>query len=1011
MKMKWIRNVFAFTSLMMLVSQDASAQKPCFLQSPTPWAESQIETMSLDEQIGQLFMMAAWSDPNHRDYNAKEVQTHIDQYGIGGLIFMQGSPGRQAALTNRFQGRSKIPLMIAMDAEWGLGMRLDSTISYPRQMTLGATSNDSLIYDFGAEMARQLKRLGVHVSFSPCVDINNNSKNPVISNRSFGQDKHLVTTQSMMYMRGLQDNGILACAKHFPGHGDTETDSHKDLPVITKPFTTIDTLELYPYKFLVNEGLGSVMTAHLYVPALDTANAVASTLSKEIITNLLRKKMGFEGLVFTDAMNMQGVAKFFAPGEVEVKALMAGNDVLLFSQNIPLAIEKIKLAVDSGFISKEEIREHCLRILRAKEWSGLHQIQPIETTGLYADLNNTEAVILRKHLVEESITILKNEHAAVPLSSLYGKKVAVVSVGVEKETEFATTLSHYCTFDSYVMEKNPDFKKAMWWRDKLSEYDIIIAAFLGTSNKASKNFGVTNEACRILNSAGEENDVILSVFANPYAVEVLKDLDNIESVLVCYQDDAMTQQATAEIISGALSGDGVLPVTASNKFDVGSGLSTPGGQRLRWETNIDYWLANSKTVKAESHGNPAGDYEEDMMDDNAVSNAKAISIGMDRMDGIAESGIARGAYPGCRVLVAKNGSVVYDKSFGKLDWTTDEKVTASTVYDLASITKVAASTLAAMKLSDQGKLDVNKTLGDYLEFPSGNEYAKVVIKNMLSHCAGFTPWIPFYQKTLKEGKRNPALYRTSSQEGFTSKVAEGIFIQDTYRDSIFKQIISTPISSDKGYKYSDLGYYFIQRIVEKLSAKSLDEFVTEEFYAPMGLSSIGYLPLERMKASIIAPTENDITFRSQHIRGYVHDQGSAMMGGVAGHAGIFSNAQDLAAIMQMLMDNGNYGGKNYISKQTIDLFNTRHFAGNRRGLGFDKPSLSPGHGSTCKEASASSFGHTGFTGTMCWADPATGLVYVFLSNRVDPDAENKKLQELNIRTDIQEEIYRVWGKK
>ncbi len=1002
------RRIFTILSLTILMSQSVSSQTPCFMKYATPWSDSLIKTMSIDQQIGQLFMVAAWSDPAHKDYDAAGVQNLITKYGIGGIIFMQGSPGKQAKLTNQFQSKANIPLMIAMDAEWGLGMRLDSTIAYPRQMTLGATSDDSLIYQFGKEMARQLKRLGVHVSFSPVVDINNNAKNPVISNRSFGENKAQVTTQSMMYMRGLQDNGILACAKHFPGHGDTEVDSHKDLPVVAHPYSRLDTLELYPYKFLIKEGLGSVMTAHLYAPALDSSGSMASTLSRQVITDLLRKKMGFNGLVFTDAMNMQGVAKFFKPGEVEVKALMAGNDVLLFSQNIPLSIEKIKAAVAAGQITEAEIKEHCYRILQAKEWLGLTQPQNVNVTGLFADLNNNEAVQMRRQMVEESITVLKNEAGIVPLQNLHGKKVAVVSIGVEKEAEFAATLRHYASFDSFVMEKNPDFKKAMWWRDTLSRYDIIIAAMLNTSNRPASNFGVTNESCRILNSAGEDANVILAVFANPYSLDVLKDLSNIESVMISYQDDPMTQQATAEIIAGAIAADGVLPVTANANYTVGAGYSTQGGNRLRWYngTEATYAMAPSTTGK----GNPAGDYEEDMMIDNGVSTSKSVNIAKDKIDGLAESGIARGAYPGCRILVAKKGAVVYDKSFGNLDWNGEQKVNENTVYDIASITKIASSTLAAMKLVDQGKLDINKTLGDYLDIPASNEYSKVIIKNMMSHCAGFAAWIPFYNRTMSNGVLDKSIYKTKAENGFSMQVADGMYIMDTYRDSIFRQIISTPISSDKSYKYSDLGYYFIQRIVESQSGQNLDQFVTENFYGPMGLSTIGYQPLKRLNATDIAPTENDKTFRSQHVRGFVHDQGAAMMGGVAGHAGVFSTAQDLAAIMQMVMDGGVYAGMTYIKKETINVFNTRHFSGNRRGIGFDKPSLSPGHGSTCADASASSFGHTGFTGTMAWADPANGLVYIFLSNRVDPDAENKKLQDLNIRTEIQEEIYKVWGK-
>ena len=1010
--MRFLRLMALGVVLVLLLQSLAQSPHACFKERSTPWADSLMKVLTLEQKIGQLFMVAAWSDPNHTSYNSQKIQSLIENYNIGGLIFMQGSPGRQVALTNKYQSSSAIPLLIGMDAEWGLGMRLDSTIAYPRQMTLGAANNDSLVYAYGREMARQLRRIGVHVSFSPCIDINNNAMNPVISSRSFGERKELVATHGAMYMRGLQDGGVLACAKHFPGHGDTDVDSHKDLPVVAHPYERLDTLELYPYRYLINQGLGSVMTAHLYAPSLDPNEKVASTLSREVITNLLRGKLGFGGLVFTDAMNMQGIAKFFKPGEAEVRALQAGNDVLLFTQDVPMSIAKIKEAIDTGAISMDELNMHCYRILQAKEWAGLAKMEKVQVTQVHEDLNNAQALKLRREIIEQSITVVKNEGGTLPFTHLLGSKVAIVTVGADRKEQFHETLDRYGEFDHFMMEKNPDLKRAAYWQETLSKYDVVIAALVNTSNKPDRNFGVTNESVRILNAVGESNVVILGVLANPYALNTLKNFSNIESVLVAYQDDPMTQIAVAETVMGAIGANGTLPVSTTHEFPAGAGFSTRGGNRLRWTMGQDVWFTalKSSTGSISPGGSPAGDYEEDMMSDGENhKSAQSIAAAAGRIDRIAESGILSKAYPGCRVLVAKNGEVVYDKSFGALDWTGTKKVNENTVYDLASITKVASSTIAAMKLVDMGLLDVNKRLGDYLSFPTGNEYANVTIRNMLSHCAGFTPWIPFYMKTMTNGALKDNIYKTSAAEGFSMQVADGIYISDTYRDSIFNAIIRTPINADKGYKYSDLGYYFIQRIVEQQSGLSLDAFVSRHFYLPMGLASIGYLPLARMNASNIAPTENDRVFRGQTIHGYVHDQGAAMMGGVAGHAGLFSNAQDLAALMQMLMDGGVYGGDRYIQASTVSLFNTRHFAGNRRGLGFDKPTFTPGQGSSCAEASANSFGHTGFTGTICWADPDHDLVYVFLSNRVNPDAENKKLQELNIRSEIQAEVYKAWG--
>jgi beta-glucosidase-like glycosyl hydrolase/CubicO group peptidase (beta-lactamase class C family) len=1002
--------LFFLTIILSIFLQGAKAQRALFLESPTPWADSVFQTLTIDQKIGQLFMVAAWSDPNHKSYDNAGIKTLIEKYNIGGLIFMQGSPVRQANLTNQYQSISKVPLLLSMDAEWGLGMRLDSTISFPRQMTLGAASSDQLTYEFGVEMARQLKRIGVQVSFSPVLDINNNPKNPVISNRAFGEDRELVTRRGLMYMKGLQDHNVMAVAKHFPGHGDTDTDSHKDLPVIPHGRARLDSLEFYPYRELIAKGLTGSMIAHLYVPALDTTRNLPSTLSPAIVDGTLRKDLGFEGLIFTDALNMQGVAKYWKAGDMDLQALKAGNDVLLFSMNVPLAIQRIKEAILAGEISEASINEKCLRILRSKEWCGLNNWQPIDTRNLYNDLNSLQAQSLQQRMIESSLTVVKNEAELLPLQIRDYKKVAVVEIGSAGPTEFASTLTNYFPCDVYSMEKSPDYDGAMKWFDQLSKYDLVLACMVGTTNKSSKNFGVTNESARIINGVAEKTNVALCILANPYAIAAMRDLGYVKSLVVAYQDDSKTRKACAELLAGVNGAQGKLPVSPNADYLCLSGCSIEGGGKLRW--NIPSAKSSSLVMVQDMSsvkGSPAADYEEDMMSDGE---GLLLSLGeksFSRIDSIALRGIMEGAYPGCRVLVAKDGNVLYDKAFGSLNWNDSEPVSQNTIYDLASITKVAAGTLAAMKLTDKGLLDVNKKLGDYLSIPATNPYASVIIKDMLAHTAGFTAWIPFYTKTLKNGIPDPEIYRPISEPGFTTQVAQELYIRDDYKQKIFNQILETPIGVDKSYKYSDLAFYFVQHLVEEISGVSLEQFVNREFYEPMALATIGYRPTERFNREVIAPTENDRTFRQQHIHGFVHDQGAAMQGGIAGHAGLFSNAQDLAAIMQMLMNGGVYGGKRYLSEQTIDLYNTRHFQGNRRGLGFDKPAFTRNTGSTCPEASSSSFGHTGFTGTMCWADPETGIVYVFLSNRVNPDAENKRIQALDIRTKIQHEAYRVLG--
>ena len=1007
-----MKNISLWLLMLFMHGGMTHAQKSIQEQHPFEWPEKTLETLTLEEKIGQLLMIPAWSDPNHNAFDHEGVKRYINQFGIGGIIFMQGSPGRQVKLTNEYQKLSKIPLLIAMDAEWGLGMRLDSSITYPRQLTIGACTDDSLTYFFGRELARQLKRIGVHVSFSPVVDINNNCKNPVISNRSFGEPKDWVASQSLMYMNGLQENGILACAKHFPGHGDTEVDSHKDLPIIPHNRSRIDSLELYPYRHLIRHGLGSVMTGHLNVPAWDHQEHLPATLSENLINGLLRTELCFDGLVFTDAMNMQGVAKHFKAGEMDMLAIKAGNDIVLFPSDVEKAISEIKNAVTSGVISMESIDAHCLRVLKTKYWTGAWKREKIKSARVTEELNTSEALTLRRKIIESSITLIRNHEQMLPLTGTQGTQNVIVSIGASAENAFTASMEHYGLYKKIGASKIPDENLIHEIKKQLSPNASVVIAIMGTSNKVSGNFGISEETSRLINSIAEKNPVCVALFANPYALGGMKLSDKVQSILIGYQDDAMTHTAAAEIISGALSALGALPVNACVDFPMTMRLVTNAGEKLRWPLSAEAYNSSLRSTNGSIQlQGPAGAYEEDMMDDGKVSRALILANSIEKIDEIAMSGINSKAYPGCRILIAKDAEVVYDKSFGYTDYDQKIKVTEQTVYDLASITKVVSSTVALMKLVDMGLVDMQKNIGDYLNLPSQSPYAKVALKSMMSHCAGFTPWIPFYSKTIKNGQLNPSIYRAEPEPQFTSQVASSLYIRNDYRDSIFSEILSTPLSPEKTYKYSDLGYYFIQRMVEKLSGKSLDQFVNENFYLPLGLSSMGYKPLDRMPSDMIAPTENDKTFRLQHIHGYVHDQGAAMMGGVAGHAGVFSNAKDLAVMMQMLMDCGVYGGTRYIHEETLQTFNTRHFPNNRRGLGFDKPVLKGGGGSACREASGNSFGHTGFTGTMAWADPETGLVFVFLSNRVNPDTENKKLQDLNIRTMIQAEAYKVWGNR
>ena len=942
-----------------------------FIQSPNYWADSIFNVMTIDEKIGQLFMVAAYS--NKGGNHEFEIKNLISKHHIGGLIFFKGTPTAQARLTNRYQGLSKTPLMIGIDGEWGISMRLDSTTYYPRQMMLGAIQNENLIYEMGKQIAEQCKIMGIHVNFAPVIDVNNNANNPVINNRSFGEQKQNVAKLGLAYMKGMQDVGVMACGKHFPGHGDTDTDSHKALPIISHSTERLDSIELYPFKALINEGLASMMVAHLYIPAYDSTPNQASTLSPKIINGLLKDSLKFKGLVFTDALNMKGVAKYYQPGEVDVRAIMAGNDVLLFPEDVPVAISKIKTAISQGQISESEINASALKILRSKSWASVDKFKTINTQNLVDRLTPPENEDLNSRLADASITLLQNNDQYLPLKRLDTLNIVYLNIGGTKKNEFYQSLNRYYKIDEIQIPRSLSKLDEDKLMASLSKYDQVIIGFHRTNNSPKRNFGITMQAINLQAKLAEKKNVISIIFGNPYVLRAFKSLDKLKGLIVAYQDTEHTRKSAGEVIMGGLNPSGKLPVTCTADHIAGSGLSFPKSTRLHY-------------------GNPS---------DLGISNSQINAI-----DRLAESGIRMGAYPGCQIVAIKSGTVFYNKAFGH--HTYDKKIDTKTtdLYDLASITKIAATTYSLMKMTEEGIIDIDKTLGFYIpEIVKNTPYEHSVIREMLAHQAGFISWIPFYYRTLKNGQPDPFFYRKTESEEFSQKVADHLFITNAYKDSIFDRITSTSLRRKK-YKYSDIGYYFLKVIIEKQTSSKLENYVQEAFYKPMGLQRMTYYPRDKFDLSEITPTENDTIFRHQIIHGHVHDPGAAMLGGVGCHAGLFSNALDLSVLMYTLINDGAYGGEQIFDPNIINDFTKCQFCPtNRRGAGFDKPVRSLDGGPTCPQVSLSSFGHSGFTGTIAWADPENEIVYVFLSNRVYPNAENWLITKKNIRTDIQDAIY------
>ncbi|MGZ4100034.1 MAG: glycoside hydrolase family 3 N-terminal domain-containing protein, partial [Bacteroidia bacterium] len=943
---------------------------PPFIVDQNRWVDSVFNSLTPDQRLAQLFMVAAYSNKDMK--HVKEIKELITNYNIGGLIWMQGGPVKQGKLANYYQHIAKTPLLYSIDGEWGLAMRLDSTPRYPKQMTLGAIQNDSLIYYMGRQIAKECKRLGIHVNFAPVADVNNNPSNPVIGMRSFGENKYKVAQKAYMYMAGMQDQRVMANGKHFPGHGDTDIDSHKGLPIINHSIERLDSLELYPFQYLFDRGLGSIMVAHLNIPSLDTTKNLASTLSPKVVNDLLKVKMGYKGLIFTDALNMKGVAKFFEPGIVDVKALLAGNDVLLFSENVAKAIDEVNKAVKDGKISREVIDEHCKKILQAKYWCGLHEKQEVITRNLFKELNTKESSEINDKLATAAITLLKNDSGFLPLHETDSLKIVEVSLGLEEENTLYTTLKDYANVEHVGLKHDAKPKEINEAFEKIRNANLVVLQLNKATLKAENNYGLGNQTLRLADSIARMKPTILVMLVNPYILNKIEDVSPFKAVILAYEYMPSLLRASANAILGINRVDGKLPVT-TKLFKVETGIILEPLPTSRVKLEQIFYL--QKKFRA--------------------------------IDSIALWGIQEKAYPGCQVVAMKDGKLIYQKAFGRYTYAPDSKpVDNGTIYDLASVTKVTSSALALMKLASENKFDYKKTLGDYLPYLKGSNKDSLFIEDVLTHRSGLQAWIPFYLRTIqKNNEYKPGIYSNKQSEEYPTRVARNMYVVKGYTDTMYKRIVASKLETPGKYVYSDLGYYFMQQIIEQQAQKKQNDFV-KDMYAQMGLS-LTYEPLKYFSVEQIAPTEHDKKFRRQVLQGYVHDPGAALMGGVAGHAGLFGNALDVAKLMQMYLNKGELNGVRILDSNVVKDFTSCHFCpGNRRGLCFEKPEPDEKKDNpVTSECSLASFGHSGFTGTFVWADPQTNLIVVFLSNRVYPDADPNKLAKLGIRGKIHKAFY------
>jgi len=928
------------------------------------WVDSVYKKLSKEERIAQLMVVRAHS--NLGKEHVEELTNIIRKYNVGGLCFFQGGPVREALLTNYYQQIAKTPLMICIDGEWGLGMRLDSVLNFPRQMMLGAMQDSNIVYAFGKAVGKQCRRLGIQVNYAPVTDINNNPENPVINDRSFGENKYKVASFATAYMRGLQDENVMACAKHFPGHGDVSVDSHLDLPVINKSRAQLDSLELFPFRRIINAGVGSVMNAHLYIPSIDSTPNRATSLSYNNVTGLLKHELGFNGITVTDGLEMQGIAKFYPAGEASVQSLIAGNDMLCLPGDIEGSIQKTLLALKHKSINRKDFKQRVKKILLAKYNLGLNHFEAIDTAHLTEDINKNTAAI-NTLIANNAITLVKKSNDTI-LPVKPSERIAYIAIGINSENTGMRNLKNSISFNSFYINNNLDSIQTERLIDSISKlnYQKLIVGIHHYNRTPAKNFNVSKTNLYAIQLLAKKDNAIMIAYGNPYFI---KNFSNAANIIACYEDDSITQTVAAQVLLGYIKPKGTLPVSVTETLKAGTGIVAM-----------------------------------DMPESGKTFN-------MIHLDSIVQKAIEEKAFPGCQIVVTHRGNILMNKAFGHTDYEHNEPVKPGMLYDIASVTKVAATTLAIMKLFDEGKIRLEDSLAVYLPITNHTDKGGLLIKNILLHQAGLVPFIPFYKEVIDttQEKFLTDYFSHVPDKQHSISVASNLYLRNDWEDTILQRIMTSPLPSKGKYVYSDNDFILLGKIVEQITHQSLEDYVQQQFFLPMQLNDITYHPIDKYYLSNIVPTENDNWFRKQLLHGFVDDEGAAMMGGVAGHAGIFSNAENLAVIFQMLLNKGSWNGKEYIKPTTVELFTAYSSRNSRRGFGFDKPeqdNFNRKEPYPCKTATPSTFGHTGFTGTCVWADPAYELVFVFLSNRVNPDRKNNQLSSQNIRGLLLEEVYK-----
>lgn len=923
------------------------------IETKTNWIDETLSKLSLEQKVGQMIMPRGYGYfLNSETDEYQRMINLIKNKHVGGFCFFQGEVYATASTINKLQEISDIPLLIAADFERGGTMRIQRMTPFPEAMAIGAANKIDLTFKMGEIVALEARAIGIHINFAPVVDINNNPFNPVINTRSYGESPELVTSIAKAYMSGMQKSGLIAVAKHFPGHGDTDVDSHYDLPVLNVTRSRLDSIELYPYKELIQNGLMGVMTGHLALPKIDQNKLLPASLSQNITKRILIDNLSFKGLVVTDALEMKGVTKLYGTEDAAVAAVQAGADILLLPDDENKAVDAVISAVKDGKILQARIDSSVRKILAIKQWLKLDENRFVDLNKIPNIVSKPEHWKIAKEIAQASITVVKN-NKAIPIQTRKKTLILIITDTEDYRTDINRPDNPKSTeragdyFLSLFRARSSNYKTIRISNQtnkmeldtilaQTNTYQNIIFALFVKMRGRTNPFGISQHIINFINSISNtklNNQKLIAIsFGNPYTISTIY---NYDAAILTYSDNELSTESAIEVLFGEIKAQGKLPVsipdlrTATRKtlYAIGTGENT------------------SKTILHEGKI----PFKEEKFD---------------KIDRLIENAIKEKAFPGCQILVAKKGEIIFRKNYGKLNYLKkSEDVTDSTIYDLASLTKVIGTTSAIMKLLDEGKINLDDRVVKYIPEFSSNNKENITISNLLLHNSGLPAWQRFYLICKSTSETIDSIYNSKLN---------------------FKPGDST--------LYSDLGFIVLGKIIEKITGTTLDEYLNKEFFEPLEMVNTMFKPSEKI-LNRIAPTEIDTIWRKRTIHGTVHDETADLLGGVAGHAGLFSNALDLAKFVQMILNNGSYGGIEFIKPETIRLFTERKSLSEKRGLGWDFKSVN-GYSSAGDLFSPKSFGHTGFTGTSIWVDPERELFVIFLTNRVHPTRTNNKITKI-----------------